>query len=114
MDTKELVKHVKNGEVEFILSQYTGALKNVNMPVNELEDALDDGVWFDGSSKEGFVRIQEWDMNYECDPQTKALIYSAASGMPAYIFPITLNARLGIPESTTEISDDIFIPTQTF
>ncbi len=89
MDAKELVKHVKNGEVEFILWQYTGALKNVNMPVNELKDAPDDGVWFDGSSKEGFVRIQEWDMNYECDPQTKTLIYSAASGMHTDIFLIT-------------------------
>jgi glutamine synthetase len=44
------------------------------MPVRHLEDALNDGVWFDGSSVEGFARIQESDMRLILDPDTYALL----------------------------------------
>jgi glutamine synthetase len=40
----------------------TGVVKSVDIPINRLQMALDDGVWFDGSSVEGFARIQESDM----------------------------------------------------
>jgi glutamine synthetase len=39
-----------------------------------LGDALDDGVWFDGSSVEGFARIQESDMRLVIDPDTYAVL----------------------------------------
>jgi glutamine synthetase len=77
MDAKDLVKRVKEDEVKFISLQFsdvTGAVKSVDMPVNGLEAALDDGVWFDGSSVEGFARIQESDMHLMLDPETYAVL----------------------------------------
>ncbi len=71
MDTKDLVKRVKEENVKFVSLQFsdvTGAVKSVDMPVRRLEDALEDGVWFDGSSVEGFARIQESDMH--ADPRS--------------------------------------------
>jgi glutamine synthetase len=77
MDAKELVKQVKDDGVKFISLQFsdvTGAVKSVDMPVNGLEAALEDGVWFDGSSVEGFARIQESDMLLRLDPETYAVL----------------------------------------
>ncbi len=77
MESNELLKLVKEDEVKFISLQFsdvTGAVKSVDMPVNGLEDALRDGVWFDGSSIEGFARIQESDMRLILDPQTYAVL----------------------------------------
>jgi glutamine synthetase len=77
MDAKDLVQRVKEDEVKFISLQFsdvTGAVKSVDMPVNGLEAALDDGVWFDGSSVEGFARIQESDMHLMLDPETYAVL----------------------------------------
>ena len=39
-----------------------GTIKNVEIPVSQLEKALDNKMMFDGSSIEGFVRIEESDM----------------------------------------------------
>src|SRR5690606_18232188 len=39
-----------------------GMIKNVEIPVRQLEKALDNQIMFDGSSIEGFVRIEESDM----------------------------------------------------
>jgi glutamine synthetase len=44
------------------------------MPIGGLEGALEDGVWFDGSSVEGFARIQESDMRLRLDPDTYAVL----------------------------------------
>ena len=77
MDEKELIKRVKEDDVKFISLQFsdvTGAVKSVDMPVKGLEDALADGVWFDGSSVEGFARIQESDMHLRLDPDTYAVL----------------------------------------
>ena len=77
MESKDLIKSVKEDEVKFISLQFsdvTGAVKSVDMPVNGLEDALADGVWFDGSSVEGFARIQESDMHLRLDPDTYAVL----------------------------------------
>jgi glutamine synthetase len=77
MESKDLIKSVKEDEVKFISLQFsdvTGAVKSVDMPVSGLEDALADGVWFDGSSVEGFARIQESDMHLRLDPDTYAVL----------------------------------------
>ncbi len=77
MDAHELVKQVKEDNVKFISLQFsdvTGAVKSVDMPVGGLQAALDDGVWFDGSSVEGFARIQESDMMLRLDPETYAVL----------------------------------------
>jgi glutamine synthetase len=77
MDAKDLIKRVKEDEVKFISLQFsdvTGSVKSVDMPVAGLEDALTDGVWFDGSSVEGFARIQESDMHLRLDPDSYAVL----------------------------------------
>ncbi len=48
------------------------------MPIKGLEGALEEGVWFDGSSVEGFARIQESDMRLVLDPDTYAVLPWAA------------------------------------
>ena len=64
-------------EVKFIDLQFTdvgGSVKNVTIPINELASALNHGIWFDGSSIEGFARIAESDMYLIPDPSTFAVL----------------------------------------
>ncbi len=77
MDSKDLLARVREDNVKFISLQFTdvtGAVKSVDMPVSRLEVALEEGVWFDGSSVEGFARIQESDMRLVLDPSTYAIL----------------------------------------
>ena len=64
--TKEdIMQIVEEEDVEFIRLQFTdmfGNLKNVAITSSQLEKALDNKCMFDGSSIEGFVRIEESDM----------------------------------------------------
>lgn len=64
--TKEDIKRlVEEKEVKYIRLQFTdilGTIKNVEIPVSQLDKALDNKMMFDGSSIEGFVRIEESDM----------------------------------------------------
>ncbi|HSO11718.1 MAG TPA: glutamine synthetase family protein [Anaerolineales bacterium] len=90
MDSKDLVKKVKEDNVKFISLQFsdvTGAVKSVDMPVRHIEDTLKDGAWFDGSSVEGFARIQESDMRLMLDPDTYAVLpWSSAESKRARVF----------------------------
>jgi glutamine synthetase len=77
MEANDLTKRVTEDNVKFISLQFsdvTGSVKSVDMPVGGLKDALADGVWFDGSSVEGFARIQESDMHLRLDPETYAVL----------------------------------------
>ncbi len=77
MDGQTLLERVKADNVQFVSLQFTdvtGGVKSVDMPTNRLGEALDDGVWFDGSSIEGFARIQESDMWLRIDPSTYAIL----------------------------------------
>jgi glutamine synthetase len=77
MHNKDLIKRVKEDDVKFITMQFTdvtGAVKSVDIPAWRLEEALEDGVWFDGSSIEGFARIQESDMRLVIDTGTYAVL----------------------------------------
>ncbi|WP_339284451.1 type I glutamate--ammonia ligase [Oceanobacillus sp. FSL K6-3682] len=64
--TKEkILKQIKEENVRFIRLQFTdmlGTIKNVEIPLSQLDKALDNKMAFDGSSIEGFVRIEESDM----------------------------------------------------
>lgn len=90
MDSKDLIKRVKEDNVKFLSLQFTdvlGAVKSVDMPIRHLEDALNDGVWFDGSSVEGFARIQESDMRLKLDPDTYAVLpWSSPESRRARVF----------------------------
>ena len=63
--------------IRFVNLQFTdimGMVKTVTIPVHKLEDAIDHGLWFDGSSIEGFARIHESDMYLQPDLSTFASI----------------------------------------
>ncbi|MCB9135574.1 MAG: type I glutamate--ammonia ligase [Anaerolineales bacterium] len=77
MNHQELLKQVKADDVKFISLQFTdvtGAVKSVDIPTSRLEGALEDGIWFDGSSVEGFARIQESDMRLILDADTYTVL----------------------------------------
>jgi glutamine synthetase len=77
MDRKQLLAKVKEDNVKFISLQFTdvsGTVKSTDFPVSRLESALEDGIWFDGSSVEGFARIQESDMHLILDIDTYAVL----------------------------------------
>jgi glutamine synthetase len=76
MTKEQVLKQASARGVRFVRLQFTdilGTLKNVEIPVEELEKALDHEIMFDGSSIEGFVRIEESDMYLVPDPSTFAL-----------------------------------------
>ena len=61
----DIFRMVEDEDVEFIRLQFTdifGTLKNIAITSSQLEKALDNKCMFDGSSVEGFVRIEESDM----------------------------------------------------
>jgi len=62
---EDIMRIAKEENVRFIRLQFTdllGTIKNVEIPVSQLEKALDNKMMFDGSSIEGYVRIEESDM----------------------------------------------------
>jgi len=73
-ESKEYVlKMAKENDVKFIRLWFTdilGMLKSFAITVEELEGALEEGMGFDGSSIEGFARIDESDMVAMPDPDT--------------------------------------------
>lgn len=73
----DVLELAKEQRVAFLNLQFTdiiGIIKNITIPVSQLADALDHGVWFDGSSIEGFARIAESDMYLQLDLDTYAII----------------------------------------
>ncbi|MBW1605660.1 type I glutamate--ammonia ligase [Lactobacillus sp. Sy-1] len=64
--TKDDIKQmVKEDNVNFLRLMFTdlfGTVKNVELPISQLDELLDNKIMFDGSSIEGFVRIEESDM----------------------------------------------------
>lgn len=72
--TKEYIKEqVKEKNVRFLRLMFTdilGIIKNVEVPITQLDKVLDGEMMFDGSSIEGFVRIQESDMYLKPDFNT--------------------------------------------
>ncbi|MBI9044534.1 MAG: type I glutamate--ammonia ligase [Anaerolineaceae bacterium] len=77
MDNKELREQIKRDDVKYISLQFVdviGSVKSVDMPIEQLDGALNNGVWFDGSSVEGFARIQESDMYLKLDIDTYTVL----------------------------------------
>lgn len=73
---QDIIRMVEENDVEFIRLQFTdmfGTLKNVAITKSQLEKALDNRCVFDGSSIEGFVRIEESDMYFHPDLDTFAI-----------------------------------------
>ncbi|MFB6124310.1 MAG: type I glutamate--ammonia ligase [Haloferacaceae archaeon] len=74
---QDVIDRIEEEGVDFLRLQFTdilGTVKNVSVPARQAEKAFTEGIYFDGSSIEGFVRIQESDMRLEPDPETFAIL----------------------------------------
>jgi glutamine synthetase len=72
-----ILQKCKKHDVRLITLEFVdilGTPKSVTIPMEHLEEALANGVGFDGSSVEGFVRIHESDMVAMPDPSTFRII----------------------------------------
>lgn len=72
-----MLEKVKKDNVEFISLQFfdlVGVPKELIIPSEELKDAITDGIWFDGSSIEGFARLHESDLFLKPDISTYSLV----------------------------------------
>ena len=69
----QILDRIEREKVKFMRLQFTdilGTIKNVEIPDRQFDEALDGQIWFDGSSIEGFVRIEESDMYLKPDLST--------------------------------------------
>jgi len=74
---EEATALLKEHNVQFIYLQFTdllGTIKNVVIGKDRFQDAVETGIWFDGSSVEGFARIAESDMHLRPDLSTFAVL----------------------------------------
>ncbi|WP_035052583.1 type I glutamate--ammonia ligase [Carnobacterium pleistocenium] len=70
---EEIEDASKKGNIRFLRLMFTdilGVIKNVEVPISQLKKVLDNQLMFDGSSIEGFVRIEESDMYLRPDLDT--------------------------------------------
>lgn len=77
MNRETIFKKIEKEKIRFIdlwFSDILGSVKNETIPVQQLKKAITEGIWFDGSSVEGFGRIFESDMYLVPDPATFAVI----------------------------------------
>ncbi|EMA35825.1 type I glutamate--ammonia ligase [Halococcus hamelinensis] len=76
-EAQHVLDQIDEQNVDFLRLQFTdilGTVKNVSIPASQAEKAFEEGIYFDGSSIEGFVRIQESDMRLKPDPSTFAVL----------------------------------------
>jgi glutamine synthetase len=76
-EAQAVIDEIEAQNVDFLRLQFTdilGTVKNVSIPAGQAEKAFTEGIYFDGSSIEGFVRIQESDMRLDPDPETFAVL----------------------------------------
>jgi glutamine synthetase len=77
MTGQEILTRAREDNVRLISLQFTdvsGTIKSLTIPVERLPGAIKDGVWFDGSSIEGFTRIFESDMLLYPDGSTYCVL----------------------------------------
>ena len=70
---EQIMESVEEQNVRFVRLQFSdvfGILKNVSIPISQLKKALEGEIMFDGSSVEGFARIEESDMSLKPDLDT--------------------------------------------
>jgi len=73
----QVFAQAEEARVRFVSLQFTdimGVVKNVHIPFHKFGDGVEHGLWFDGSSVEGFARIHESDMFLDPDLETFGII----------------------------------------
>jgi glutamine synthetase len=76
MTKEQIIESCKELDIRFIRLQFIdilGTIKNVAIPISQLESALNGETMFDGSSIEGFTRVEESDMILKPDFDTFAM-----------------------------------------
>jgi glutamine synthetase len=73
-DVKKIVKEKDISFIQFWFTDVLGMLKSFAITPSELEEGLEEGMGFDGSSIQGFARIEESDMIAKPDPTTFQLV----------------------------------------
>ena len=79
----KILKNLKDENVTFLRMQFTDILghnKNIEVPTSQFEKALDGELMFDGSSVEGFTRIEESDMLLKPDYDTYLVMPDLVEG----------------------------------
>lgn len=98
--SKEVLVKAKADGIRFVLLQFTdilGMMKCVTIPIARLHDVLEKGIWFDGSSIQGFMRICESDMILHPDPSTYQVIPWKIEGKKSARFICDVHTPEGVP-----------------
>jgi glutamine synthetase len=96
MGRKDILKEIKDHNINIVWLQFVDILgfpKLVEISVKALPKILDEGIAFDGSSIEGFARIEESDMILKPDPATFS------------IFPWTIDSEIRIGRIMCDVYD---------
>ena len=101
-EEQQLVETIEEEDVDFLRLQFTdilGTVKNVSIPASQAEKAFAEGIYFDGSSIEGFVRIQESDMRLKPDPESFTVLpwRDTDSGSAARLICDVIDTTTGEP-----------------
>lgn len=111
-DQEFVLRSVTERDIKFISLWFTdilGLLKTFSITPNELEEALLEGMGFDGSSIEGFARIEESDMIAKPDPATfQAIPEGRAHSRSARMF-----CDIYLPDATPFAGDPRFVLKET-
>ena len=111
-DVQFVLKTVEDRDIKFVRLWFTdilGFLKAVDITPAELEEALIEGIGFDGSSIEGFARIEESDMIAKPDPSTFQIMPSH----PARADSARMFADIHLPDGTPFAGDPRQVLKQT-
>ena len=103
--TKEdIIRLVEEQDIQFIRMQFTdifGQLKNVAISASQIQRAVDNEIMMDGSSIEGFVRIEESDQYLWPDLDT----FTVLPWRPQYGKVARLICEVHNPDGTTFVGD---------
>ena len=100
MNAKEVISNVKEHKLDVVRLLFTdilGRLKGVNVTTSELDRAVEEGIAFDGSSIEGFVRIEESDLILKPDPDSFKIFPFETGGLRSGFFFCDVTAPDGQP-----------------
>lgn len=105
---QEILEMVQREHVKFVNLEFTdivGMVKQVTIPTHELDDTLEHGKWFDGSSIEGFARVHESDMYLDPDLSTFGLTLVNPGSMPT----AKVTCNIHTPDGESFVGDPRYV-----